>query len=274
MSSQDQKRSFVLGIITGLGIMVILGGVYMLGRSSGDGGSLVANTGAGAGAPTQPSAAPAGDPSADVTKAVAVSDSDHIRGDKNAPITLIEYSDFECPYCARFFPTTEQVLAQYPGKVRLVYRQEPAAVARIQYEVLGESRKMHRGHGYGRQDLYDKIPSADRGNAILDGLDQIFQSAEIKIFQRLMRCSLIVNTGNHGARQGSRTLRNLKPTHRIFQALAVAIEHDRIRAQIVLKIDRLRVLQMSVSRHDKIRVTLGQTLEAVAHQNLYRSTNL
>ncbi|HEU0050788.1 MAG TPA: thioredoxin domain-containing protein [Patescibacteria group bacterium] len=55
----------------------------------------------------------------------AVSASDHIRGNKNAKVTLIEYSDFECPYCKRFEPTVEQALKDYPNDVRLVYRHYP-----------------------------------------------------------------------------------------------------------------------------------------------------
>lgn len=46
-------------------------------------------------------------------------------GDPNAPITVEEFSDFQCPYCARFHEETEPLLRQYyidAGKVRFVYR--------------------------------------------------------------------------------------------------------------------------------------------------------
>lgn len=52
---------------------------------------------------------------------------DHIRGDVNAPITLIEYSDLECPFCKIFHASLQQVLQEYPGKVRWVYRHFPLA---------------------------------------------------------------------------------------------------------------------------------------------------
>jgi protein-disulfide isomerase len=54
-----------------------------------------------------------------------VNDSDHVRGDKNAPITVIEYSDFECPFCSRFHPTMQQVMTDYNGKVRWILRHYP-----------------------------------------------------------------------------------------------------------------------------------------------------
>jgi len=54
-----------------------------------------------------------------------VSDTDHIRGNANAKVTIIEYSDFECPFCKRFHPTMQQVMKEYPNDVRWVYRQFP-----------------------------------------------------------------------------------------------------------------------------------------------------
>ena len=47
------------------------------------------------------------------------------RGDPKAPITIVEFSDFECPYCVRAEEAVQQVLAAYPGKIRLVYRDYP-----------------------------------------------------------------------------------------------------------------------------------------------------
>jgi len=47
------------------------------------------------------------------------------KGAKTAPVTIIEFSDFQCPYCGRAQSTLKQVLDQYPGKVRLVWKNQP-----------------------------------------------------------------------------------------------------------------------------------------------------
>jgi protein-disulfide isomerase len=47
------------------------------------------------------------------------------QGPANAPIELVEFSDFQCPFCFRAHPTVQQVLNTYSGKVRFVYRNYP-----------------------------------------------------------------------------------------------------------------------------------------------------
>jgi len=46
-------------------------------------------------------------------------------GNANAPVTLVEFSDFQCPFCNRFAPTLKQVSNKYGDKVHIVYRQYP-----------------------------------------------------------------------------------------------------------------------------------------------------
>jgi protein-disulfide isomerase len=47
------------------------------------------------------------------------------KGPEAAPITIVEFSDFQCPFCVRAEPTVNDLLAAYPGKIRLVYRDFP-----------------------------------------------------------------------------------------------------------------------------------------------------
>lgn len=46
-------------------------------------------------------------------------------GNQDAPVTIVEYSDFQCPFCARAAETVEQIIKEYKGKVRLVYKHYP-----------------------------------------------------------------------------------------------------------------------------------------------------
>jgi protein-disulfide isomerase len=48
-----------------------------------------------------------------------------IRGDKNAPLTLVEYSDFECPFCKRGFDTVQALISKYGTKIRFIYKHLP-----------------------------------------------------------------------------------------------------------------------------------------------------
>ena len=52
-------------------------------------------------------------------------DRDHIYGAPDAPITVVEYSDYECPFCKRFHGTVKQLVDDNPGKVNWVYRHFP-----------------------------------------------------------------------------------------------------------------------------------------------------
>jgi protein-disulfide isomerase len=50
-----------------------------------------------------------------------------LKGPQDAPITIVEFSDFQCPFCKRVLPILTQVLEQYAGKVRLAFRDFPLA---------------------------------------------------------------------------------------------------------------------------------------------------
>lgn len=55
----------------------------------------------------------------------AVTADDFAMGSANAPLTFVEYSDLECPYCKRFHQTLHLVMDNHKGKIRWVYRHFP-----------------------------------------------------------------------------------------------------------------------------------------------------
>ncbi|MBX3332052.1 MAG: thioredoxin domain-containing protein [Nitrospira sp.] len=58
-------------------------------------------------------------------KVPQLTDNRPVRGARQAPVTIVEYSDFECPYCRAVSPTLQEVLTAYGDAVRLVYKHNP-----------------------------------------------------------------------------------------------------------------------------------------------------
>jgi len=56
-----------------------------------------------------------------------VSERDHIRGPASAPVTLVEYGDYQCPYCGEANPIVEEVQRELGAKLRFVFRNFPLA---------------------------------------------------------------------------------------------------------------------------------------------------
>lgn len=54
-----------------------------------------------------------------------ITNEDHVRGNPDAPVKIVEYSDTECPFCKRFHPTMQQAIQEYDGKVAWIYRHFP-----------------------------------------------------------------------------------------------------------------------------------------------------
>ena len=71
-------------------------------------------------------ARPAGPEPEDFDKVYAMPIEDSpVRGDPGGAVTIVEFSDFQCPFCARAAPLIDEVLKKYPKGVRFVYKQFP-----------------------------------------------------------------------------------------------------------------------------------------------------
>jgi len=69
------------------------------------------------------------------------------RGQSGAPVTIVEYSDFQCPFCGQAFPTVQQVLKDYGGKVLFAYKQFPLASIHPHAEKAAEASECAKDQG-------------------------------------------------------------------------------------------------------------------------------
>ncbi len=115
--------SFVVGVLWEKVRNLESGGTRVSGSGAGE---KVGNSGSGTGNQANDNQAQVGFEQFESAKdAIKLNDKDHIRGNKNARILLIEYSDLECPFCKRFHPTAKQIIDEYKDQVAWVYRHFP-----------------------------------------------------------------------------------------------------------------------------------------------------
>ncbi|MCX6745824.1 MAG: thioredoxin domain-containing protein [Candidatus Parcubacteria bacterium] len=91
-------------------------------------------------------------------------ESDHVTGAKNGKITLVEFSDFQCPYCGKNKTTMDQILKAYPNDVTLVFKHFPlsfhpfAKPAVVASECANEQGKFW--------EMYDKLFALNNSNTL------------------------------------------------------------------------------------------------------------
>jgi protein-disulfide isomerase len=82
-----------------------------------------------------------------VTRVAVSTDGAPVRGATDAAVTVVEFSDFQCPFCKRVEPTLKQVLERYPGKVKLVYRDFPLEGLHPQARAAAEAARCAKDQG-------------------------------------------------------------------------------------------------------------------------------
>ncbi len=113
-STQKNKMTTPMAIVLA---GVLIAGAILLSNTKSAGREIVNNPGQKAAAPL----------AGNLEQMKPVTAEDHIRGDINAPVKIVEYSDTECPFCKRFHTTMKEVMDEYgkDRKVAWVYRHFP-----------------------------------------------------------------------------------------------------------------------------------------------------
>ena len=95
-----------------------------------------------------------------------INKADHIEGNIEAPVTLVEFGDLQCPHCRRAYPIVKDIQKHFDQKLRFVFRHFPlqnahpyALPAAIATEAAGKHKKFWEMHDiiYERQDELDEI---------------------------------------------------------------------------------------------------------------------
>lgn len=180
--SGPPKTMFLFGFFAGIAACTTLALTFIVwsvvsgkGLAFGTGGTQVAAADPSVVAPAAPTAPTA--PSAPVKP--VDEKTDHIIGAKNAKVTLIEYSDLECPFCKRHFDTMNQVLKEYPNDVRLVFRHYPLS---FHQNAMKEAEATECANEVGGNDAFwkyhDKIFTETTSNGTGFALDRLVPAAK------------------------------------------------------------------------------------------------
>jgi Na+/H+ antiporter NhaA len=150
-------------------------------------------------------------PLADLTDPVDTA-RDHVRGPLDAPVTLVEYGDYECPYCGRAAPVVRELLRRFDGRLRFVFRHLPltdvhanAALAAQAAEAAGAQGRYWEMHDllFAHQDALDV--AALRGHAQQLGLDVDAFEADLREGRHAARVAQDVNTAGEAGVAGTPT---------------------------------------------------------------------
>ena len=81
------------------------------------------------------------------TLKVPVGTADHIQGEENAALTLVEYGDYECPHCGRAYPIVKRVQKHFGKRLRFVFRNFPLGEMHPHAEFAAETAEFAGTHG-------------------------------------------------------------------------------------------------------------------------------
>lgn len=137
------KMTFIFGLVVGIAVVSTVGFVTTMSKNSDDDVAVEPTV---KGAEVAQAPEPADEPAAEIV-VPQITDQDYVKGDANAAITLIEFTDLQCPYCSSFHNTVNQLLQEYSGQIKVTIKHFPlsfhahAKDAAIGAECAGEQGK-------------------------------------------------------------------------------------------------------------------------------------
>lgn len=170
-NANSSKIAFALGLLVSLMVISLAANIFLgyfffksdSAKAFGSQNAVATDIWAPSPSPQAPTAGP--------VQEFKITKDDHIRGDFKAPVTLVEYSDFECPFCGRAYPTFQKLLADYSGKVRLVYKHFPLRSIHPNAQKAAEASECAAEQGK-FWEYHDKLFDNQAGGYSLDNFKQ------------------------------------------------------------------------------------------------------
>ena len=161
---------------------------------------------------------------------------DHIQGQENAAATLVEYGDYECPYCGRAYPIVKRVQKHFGKGLRFVFRNFPLSEMHPQAESAAETAEFAGAHGkfwemhdglFENQERLGRPLYLELAQAMSLSAEQLQQALEEGKYQKRVRAHFI--TGVRSGVNGTPTFfingkRHDGPFD--FESLVLAIEQE------------------------------------------------
>lgn len=131
--SEEKNQSISFSLfsknVTPILIILLIGASFTIGSLTTkvkylEKGTVIAGTNS-PGTGNAPAVAPQPQAPQAAAKKPELTSEDRVRGNTNAKVTLVEYSDYECPFCKSFHPTMQKILKEYGDKVKWIYRDYP-----------------------------------------------------------------------------------------------------------------------------------------------------
>jgi protein-disulfide isomerase len=82
-----------------------------------------------------------------VSLTIPVGKDDHVQGSAGAPVTLVEYGDYECPYCGAAYPMVKAITKKFHSKLRFVFRNMPLNEMHPNAELAAEAAEAAAAQG-------------------------------------------------------------------------------------------------------------------------------
>lgn len=144
-----------------------------------------------------------------MTLKVPVLPDDHIKGSNNAPITLVEYGDYQCPHCGRAHPVVKRLQEYFGKQMRFVFRNFPLAEMHPLAEPAAEAAEFAADHD-GFWEMHDLIYEnqnqlsipflLELGERLELPIDELAQAIEQKQYDSKIRSDFLggVRSGVNG----------------------------------------------------------------------------